>query len=305
MLWTIMHDMFKDARSRIEEAIEAAEGGPRGAGITLDGPSGVGKTILLKHLEKTEPRRREESGAKIPRARLKMPASPTPKAMYAAILGTVGDMVPGRGRESELAERTIRQLKNVENKVLMIDDTQHVWDHCAAQDRIRLTDCLKNIIDETGTTLVLAGLPRIHDLISLNEQLFIRLSAPVSLRRFSWQDADDRGHFLDIVATAMNRSGELKWPRLDSEELGFRMYVATGGLIGYVVKVFEQAVRIARRRGSSTVTLEMLAEAYAMAVYRKAQGFSEPFDMNIDLEPDDIELQASIHKIGESAGAFG
>lgn len=297
MIDLILHDTFVDALSKVQRTVEAARDGSTASCGVLDGPSGSGKSLVLKYLLAQHPEHREAEGLKVPVLRIPMPSNPTIKGVATLIIDAVGDGVPVKGNETAVTERAKRQLNNADTNLLIFDDAQHVVDHCSTREQLRFTDWLKHLVDETGTALLLAGLPRVHHLIALNEQLQRRFNSTAHLRRLAWTDEGDRDRFLDTLATIQAQLKDYQMPELDSDALGFRMYAATGGLLGYLVKLIEEAVRIARRAESREITVETLAEAHAFAVYRKAPGVEAPFDMKIDLEPDS-ETLAHVEAMG-------
>lgn len=286
MLNLIQHPRFTDALQKIVRTIEAAQDGSSVSCIVLDGPSGAGKSILLEHLASMYPPHRDASGRKVPILRIAMPSNPTIKGVASLIIEGVGDGVPIRGTETAVTQRAKRQLRNVENQGFVLDDTQHLVDHCTVRDQKRFTDWLKDIVEDTRGALILAGLPRTHQLLALNDQLWRRFNDSAHLPRLAWTDESDRNLFLDILAHIQNHLEDFEMPQLDSDELGFRLYAATGGLIGYVVKMLEEAVRIARRQDTHVISLQTLAAAHRFIVYRKPPGLEHPLDLQLDLAPD-------------------
>jgi hypothetical protein len=107
-----------------------------------------------------------------------------------------------------------------------------------------VADWLKDLIDMTKVTLVIAGLPSSMSVIDQNVQLARRFSAPIVMPRFDWNMAGDRQQFrsiLRVFSKALSRAYES--PDLSTEEMGFRMYLATGGLMAYVVRLLKQVER--------------------------------------------------------------
>ena len=251
----------------------------------------------MEHLVAKHQPYRDTDGKKVPVARIATPSNPTIKGVASLIIDEVGDGVPIKGSETAVSERAMTQLRSAENGLLFFDDAQHVVDHRPLKDQLRFTDWCKNLADETGTALILVGLARVHELISLNDQLFRRFNDTAHMRRLSWEDEYDRSLFLDILACIQSQLTDFDTPQLDADEMGFRMYAATGGLIGYLVKMIEEAERIARRNGSKTITVDTLADAHDFVVYRKAVGLERPFDMRMDLGPDP-ETLAHIQTMG-------
>ncbi len=58
-------------------------------------------------------------------------------------------------------------------------------------------------------------------------------------------------------------------PQLRSEEMSFRFYCASGGLIGYVAKILDWATKTAALESRTKLTLKDFDRAYMEAVWKK------------------------------------
>lgn len=305
MVDLVHHPLFTDALSKVERTIEAAKHGSGVSCVVVDGPSGSGKTMLQEYLASRYSVRREPTGLKVPLVRIPMPSNPTIKSLCSLIIDAVGDGVPARGTEATRTQWAIRQMCNAETEVLVFDDVQHIVDHCSYRDQCRITDWIKHVVDQTQSALILCGLPRLHLLIALNDQLARRFNSTAHLRQLRWEDSEDRQLFLDIVYSIQQQLSDYSMPELDGDEFGFRVYAATAGLPGYLVKLIEETLRIANRQGTSTISVDTLAEAHDFTTYRKAPGIEQPFDLDVVLEPD-AETLAHIEAVaGEAPDADG
>jgi hypothetical protein len=115
---------------------------------------------------------------------------------------------------------------------------------------------------------VFAVIPTCCAVIGLNEQLKVRFLAPIKMPRFYWEVDDDRAEFtaiLEAFHTALYEYFEL--PELNSEDMAFRCYCATGGLMGYVSKMLRSCVWNAIDGNSSKITLEDLDKAHVESVW--------------------------------------
>ena len=118
----------------------------------------------------------------------------------------------------------------------------------------RLADWLKVLIDETRSTLVVAGLPSCRVVINENEQLARRFMASIQLPRFSWTDPRQRGEFISILEEYHNQiAKDFNLPTLYSEEMAFRFFLATGGLIGYLLSGYRERSSCLAKTGSCGV----------------------------------------------------
>jgi hypothetical protein len=121
--------------------------------------------------------------------------------------------------------------------------------------------------------------------------------------RFDWRDDEQREEFIGILGAFQDSIGSaFDMPRLDSQEMAFRCYCGTGGLIGYLTKFLRQAVWNALDAESKTIGLAGLLKAHDEAVWAKdgLVSFQSPFAKGFSTTPTD-DLIARIKRIGTPA----
>jgi hypothetical protein len=166
-----------------------------------------------------------------------------------------------------------------------------------------VADWLKNVVDEAKVALVVSGIPTCQAVIDQNEQLAGRFLASVVMPRLQWTKDEQRAEFIAILA-AFHQSMALYFdlPEFENDATAFRFYCGTGGLIGYLVKMLRQAVWNALDVGAQVITIDDLARAHRLAVWKSAGvGGIEPFDMDTVLAPN-AQLLTAVGKIGVAAG---
>jgi hypothetical protein len=163
-----------------------------------------------------------------------------------------------------------------------------------------VADWLKILVDDSKVALVVAGLPSCTAVLDQNEQLAGRFLSPVFIPRFNWLHTDHRSEFCAILSAFQESLGEhFDLPELDSENMAFRFYCATGGLIGYLTKTLRQVVWDALDNGRRVIALKDLELAHKKAVWEK-DGLAEiasPFDRAFSLEATQ-DCVATVQRIG-------
>jgi hypothetical protein len=173
-----------------------------------------------------------------------------------------------RGTENEKSRRLRILMKETGTRMVMIDEFQHFYDRGKRQIMLHVADWLKVLIDETRSTLVVAGLPSCRVVINENEQLARRFMASIQLPRFSWTDPRQRGEFISILEEYHTQiAKDFRVPELHSEEMAFRFYLATGGLMGYLSKMLRTTLRDAADAKKNSITLEDLNIAHSRAMW--------------------------------------
>ena len=298
----IPHTAFNSAINRIEQCFRHSEGSSQAISIAIIGESRTGKTRVLEEFFSRHPARRLTDGMHIPILRVRTPSKPTTKGLAELMLRAVGDPRADKGGEQARTARVGDLLKAVGTKAILIDEFQHFYN----RDMLRVTDWLKNLVEDTNSVLVVAGLPICTQVIGLNEQLKGRFLAPISMPRFLWQIDDDRAEFIAILeAFHAALSEHFKLPELDSEDMAFRCYCATGGLMGYVSKLLRSSVWNAIDSNSNKITLEDLDKAHLESVWNPEElsAVERPFSRRFKTVPtqDILDRVATIGTATEEA----
>jgi Bacterial TniB protein len=264
----IPHTAFAEARQRIEQCFAFSAAKAEAEGLAIVGESGTGKTSVLKSFQANHMPTRGPDGMEIPILYASVPPMPTVKSLAGVMLAALNAPDCERGTENEKSRRLRILMRETGTRMVMIDEFQHFYDRGKRQIMLHVADWLKVLIDETRSTLVVAGLPSCRVVINENEQLARRFMASIQLPRFSWTDPRQRGEFISILEEYHNQiAKDFKVPALHSDEMAFRFFLATGGLMGYLSKLLRTTLRDAADRKRVSITLEDLNLAHARAMW--------------------------------------
>lgn len=274
----VPHTAFEYAQSKVEQCFEFSEDEPEPVCLALVGESRTGKSRVIEEFASLHPTVRGPEGLTIPILRVKTPPKPSVKNLAEELLKVLGDPKSGTGTEHWKTRRVHTLMKSTGVRMLVIDEFQHFYDRGTHKVMHYVADWLKVLVDEAKIAVVVVGLPTCLSVLHQNEQLAGRFLAPVQLPRFDWQDDELREEFLAIVAAFEESMGQyFNVPKLTSDELAFRMFVGTGGLIGYMTKFLRQAVWNAVGKKSKSISLEDLAVAHTEAVWKQREQALIPF----------------------------
>jgi hypothetical protein len=132
--------------------------------------------------------------------------------------------------------------------------------------------------------------------INQNEQLRGRFLAPIYMSRFSWGNEDSQTEFIACLESFQNGLSRYDLPDFGSEEMAFRFYCATGGLIGYLAKILHQACLNAQMEDKLSITLEDFAKAYEESVWiDEVSPIMNPFWKEFDTSPTECLLEIVQH----------
>lgn len=259
----IPHTAFEKAAKRILQSCNFGLQSNDPVCLAVVGESRTGKSRLLEECGAAFPSKRTSEGIFMPVVSLSTPSKPTVKGLAADMLRAIGDPRHTEGTEIAKTARLHRLLKEIGSRVLLIDEFQHFHDKGTNEVMHHVADWLKILVDETKIVLIVSGLPSCRQVIDQNEQLSGRFLAPLVMPRFKWDDDDLREEFLAILAAFHEAlSPHFDVPDMRSEEIGFRIFCATGGLMGYITRLLRQLVWNAMMEENRVLSLADFAKAH-------------------------------------------
>ncbi len=262
----IQHPAFSEGRSRLQQCFAHTLDTPEPICIVVLGESRTGKSRLIEEVRANHQIVREEEGNIVPSLYIRLTSKPTVKAMVTQLLFSMGDPHYDRGTEVVKTLRLLTLVRNCKTKALFIDEFQHFFDHRKNQIN-DATDWAKNFVEEAGVALIIAGLPICTEIINKNSQLQGRFLNSIFLPRFSWSNKDSQEDFLSILGAFGEVLGDyFDIPDMENEQTGFRFFVASGGLIGYLAKILRQVVWDCESNNRKMITMEDFSIAYKKSV---------------------------------------
>lgn len=292
----VEHDVHCRALEAINDTIDAAERYQDRSLLPLIGPSRSGKTTLMKITLKHHLAKAKEGGVPCGLRYMMLPKTHKTKAVLMKMQYALGYPLFHVGSEAEMHIRIIDLLRRQGVTTLLLDELQHSVSANGAVN-FEIADLFKSILDEAGVQIIGGGLEEALALLQSNEQLMGRCVQAVELSRSDWTREDDRAMFIGIVQAFRDGLPGMKMPAFDNDDAGFRWYVASGGLIGYVHKVFRKVLDLAAKDDRVRVTWEDLDAAQQSAVYYHGPQV-RPFDRSFDIG----DVAAGVghaHRIGE------
>lgn len=296
----IPHTAFDEASSRINQCLSYRKFSPEPICLAVIGESRTGKSRLLEETARARPTYRTKAGLVVPLLRAKVPSRPTIKGVASAMLKVLGDRYWEKGTEAGLTSRLQTLLQECQTEGILLDEFQHFYDK-RSQRSFESTEWLKTLADEAKVSLITFGLQESMLVIRCNEQLSGRFLAPVRLPRFEWLLTEDREEFIGILGAFQDSiSTHFKLLDLTQDEVAFRVWCATGGLIGYVALLMRQAVWNAVDEGHQAITLEHLDDAYQASIgYPDSHGAKfarSPFsrDFAVEALQENVSLALSV-----------
>lgn len=279
----VSHPQFIAIQNGLFDALNITKASGVCKGISILGPSGVGKSTLIRSFSSQLSGQNESKFLKKV-VIAEMPSNPTQKSLASSILAGMNDPFAHSRTHSAEEKRTriVKLIRELKTDVLVIDESQHIAKRLR-KEQYETADWLKSLLNETHILVILAGLPTLEQFIKSNEQLRRRFSSSYTLDPFSLAEPKSRLNFLGILQSFQISLG-VEAIKLTSPDISMRMYFASCGLIDYVVKILEKCAYIADQENTD-IHLGILYRAFNDEVWSSAPPERNPFAKEFDMRP--------------------
>lgn len=244
------------------------------------GPSGCGKSTMIADFVQSQCF--GESSKEKPIIVIETPSNPTVKTLASEILKTIGDPLYFKGTEVQMTDRIIKYLINLKTRLIVFDELQNLIDRESDKLCFKAADWLKRLINMAKIPTAIVGLERTEELFLVNEQLRRRFTESFIFSPFDWNDEDSRRllkGFLKAVQTKYKFDNGFA---IFSNEMAYRFYCASGGLVGYMMAIVREADRLVVEKEQSVIYMEHLAKAYNNSVCGNRLAGVNPFADGLD-----------------------
>ncbi|MEP7288625.1 MAG: TniB family NTP-binding protein [Chloroflexota bacterium] len=247
--------------------------------LMVVGPTGVGKSTLLRSYTVTHPRQACPGADRLPILEVTVPARATIRNFATKLLSAVGDPLADRGTVGSMEARLLRFMKVCAVEMLVVDDLQHFVDRDSERVLHDVSNWLKNLVKETHTACIMAGLPEAEQVLSANPQLGRLFGDPYALQAFCW-DASQPDTIAEFRTFLNTLEGLLPLPQvmpLTSAETAWRCYVASEGSMAHLMNLVRRAAQRAILLGHPALDVTLLAEAFDHRLAGRRRGLANPF----------------------------
>jgi hypothetical protein len=268
--------------------------------MLLAGRLGAGKSTITELLLANYPDERAAPTPQRPVAvaqrtvlRAILPISPNERDLPFCLLRAFGDPRANKGSAKELTWRLYDYIHDSGTRMVIVDELQHLIEANTLTILQSASDWLKNLAKQTGVSLVLVGLQGVSNMIlEANEQLSSLFSDPITLDPFSWSDLSpkERGkprdqwlvdgtreEFRRVLAQIERLLPLREASNLSDVGMAQRCYVASGGLMRYLMRLVREAACLALLRGQERLTQALLFEAFEQHVGGHYRSIANPF----------------------------
>ena len=170
-------------------------------GLMVYGSSGIGKTMIAKRMESLYPSQyaSDVGVTRTPILLLQAPPAPDERRFYQHILASIGAPMWGRHTASELEVRALNHLRDMDLRMIMIDEVHNLLAGSYREQR-RFLNMLRFLANDLCASLVVFGVNEAVDAIRGDEQLARRLDEhflPL------WEDDVEFSRLIQTLIAAM------------------------------------------------------------------------------------------------------
>ncbi|MCH7333987.1 TniB family NTP-binding protein [Acinetobacter modestus] len=285
----ITSDEFMKAYKGIQQCAERSVAYKEPIGSMLLSEGGLGKTTLCHAIIAQMPRstKIEDDRKKniIPAFYVEVPSPATVKSLAITMLNKLGDPSYDIGTTKYLTSRLTYLLLQCETKLVFLDEFHHLFDRKLTSTRMNITvgSWIKTLVNETGISFCLVGLPPFADLIQVDTQIARRFPFHYKLSPLTLGKKDTYGTiylFLHEIANKAFEHNTRFEPELDSDLLGLQIFAATKGYHSYVMSLVRESIVIALKENRSIVTQNDFSQAWELGITLFISDFKQdPFSM--------------------------
>lgn len=163
-----------------------------------------------------------------------------------------------------MMERLMKACRASAIRLLFVDELQHLLNRETGRVRLACVELLAHIVKQTNVPAVFLGSQwEAETIIRANPQLERLVGAPHILRPFEWNRTKPETlvEFRSLMRT-IDHHLPFDPSGLGEEEAAYRMYYATDGILGWIMKLINYAAMQAIQAQEATLSIRRLAGAY-------------------------------------------
>jgi hypothetical protein len=153
-------------------------------------------------------------------------------------------------------------LEDCNTEIIILDEFHNFIDGKTDRAILEISNWLKDFLNEAKKPIIVAGLPYCDIVLQANDQLERRFTVRESLSTLGWKTTKQKATFKDFLKYIDSKLPFEERSNLDGEELAYRFYCATNGVIDFIVKIIRRAAELAIDRNMNKLDLYVLARAY-------------------------------------------
>jgi hypothetical protein len=241
-------------------------GGTRGGArfMLLSGDSRSGKSHIARAFEQRYPREHLNGRTRAPVVYVELQGKTTESGTPSQILRALGDVAPAKGTIEEKHSRIITHIRDLGVRLLIVDEAHHLVERKPGQQNrlYAASEWFKFILNNSGCSMVFAGLPVIKSIVDVNPQFAQRTVKGAELPAYDHALDKPRREYAKVVRQLCQEAPIQVAPHLLDDRGISRFHLATRGLVGNMWELLRWAAINAYHDNHDTIDLKVLAKTY-------------------------------------------
>jgi type II secretory pathway predicted ATPase ExeA len=258
----VSHSDFKAALEGCDRVFQLGRELSVQQGLVLAGPTGAGKTALIRYFRRSvPPSTLFETG--LGALAVRLPAKPNVGHLVSALLRQLRYPFPSVSAHtlSQKRDVLIEALRKKGTRLIFVDEAHHLRSQTKMRtrsvDSISVTDCLRELMDDVPLALVLSGSLDLLALVDIDDHLDNRVSA-----RFQLKDFELGSRWLGLMKAFFKQSQAFDLAILNDKAEADRLHKATAGSLRQFKRLLTEAVLVAVDEHCAAVSAEHLSTAF-------------------------------------------
>ena len=251
--------------------------------MLVTGEAGTGKSSLCRWLAHQHPLRVLPERDVVELLITAVPPAASISGVASTMLEALGDPYANMGTISTKTHRIVTLCRGCGVEMLLFDEGQHLQDRGDTKTHYMVGDWLKHLIDELAIPTVLLGLPRLENILQVNDQLRRRFS---SRRRLAVGQSDTISIEAECLQLFYSLTSLIDLPVSSDpysvQEMGNRLYFASDGRVAYIKKLLFSALRMALEQDFDAIDAPMLEKAFTEQIWWEGIGKLNPFNPSFE-----------------------
>lgn len=250
--------------------------------MLIVGARGCGKTTECKMYTREFPYVSTPEGSIIPVLYASIPSPTTTKSIPTKLLYSLRDPFWDKGSNTVQTLRLCKLLSDCGTEVIILDEFHNFIDGKTDRAILEISNWLKDFLNEARKPLIIAGLPYCDIVLEANDQLERRFPIRETLHPLGWKMKKEKDDFKQFMKLIDMQLPFKERSNLSDEEVSYRFYCATNGVIDFVMKLIRRASELAIDRNMERLNLDMLACAYTERLAEIDPKRPNPFTLDIE-----------------------
>lgn len=144
-------------------------------------------------------------------------------------------------------------------------------------------DWFKHLIDKVAVPTALLGLPRLEELLQINDQLRRRFSRRI---RLALGQSDTETIETECLQLFLSLASLIDMPvtadPFDAGEMGLRLYYASDGRVAYIKRLLFASLRQALNLDYDAIDARILAKVFTDEIWWEGVGTLNPFEPSFE-----------------------